>query len=124
MSQNSSSSSFIEDDNWYSQLFLNRISDETAVFTPTNGPGNNRHPNNNGRKVKRSSTFNSDDLAVQTPSPSDSGIAELEGISRLREKDAEIAFLRETLEQNEQVSFSYLSFIQKKMFSVHMYLNK
>ncbi|CAN7999891.1 unnamed protein product [Ixodes pacificus] len=34
------------------------------------------------------------------PSPSDSGIAELE--AQLREKDAEIAHLRQTLEQNEQ----------------------
>ncbi|CAN7939603.1 unnamed protein product [Ixodes hexagonus] len=39
--------------------------------------------------------------ALQTPpSPSDSGIAELE--AQLREKDAEIMHLRQTLEQNEQ----------------------
>ena len=121
LSQNSSSSYFLEDDNWYSQLFLNGTPSSTPVFP--SGPhhlhlhasstNNTRslHPvnnNNNARKVKRSSTFNSDDLAVQTPSPSDSGIAELEGI--LREKDAEITFLRETLEQNEQVGYLLLFF--------------
>lgn len=47
-----------------------------------------------------------DDLAnrqLQTPSPSDSGIAELEAV--LKEKDSEINYLRETIEQNEQVIF-------------------
>ncbi len=38
-----------------------------------------------------------------TPSPSDSGVAELEAL--LKEKDCEIALLRETLEQNEAVIF-------------------
>ncbi|CAL4069476.1 unnamed protein product, partial [Meganyctiphanes norvegica] len=38
-----------------------------------------------------------------TPSPSDSGVAELEAI--LKEKDSEINILRETMEQNEQVIF-------------------
>jgi hypothetical protein len=105
----------LEDDSWYSQLFLNRTPIATPVFSTHHlhqTSGNNRGLNSNNnstdsngihaRKVKRSSTFNSDDLAVQTPSPSDSGIAELEGI--LREKDDEIRLLRETLEQNEQVS--------------------
>ena len=86
----SQSSYFLEDDAWYSQLFLNRMQ-ATPVF-------NSPHQT---RKIKRSSTFNSDDLTVQTPSPSDSGIVELEAL--LREKDSEISFLRETLEQNEQV---------------------
>lgn len=36
----------------------------------------------------------------EAPSPSDSGVAELE--AQLREKDAEIAHLRQTLERNEQ----------------------
>ena len=40
--------------------------------------------------------------AACTPSPSDSGVAGLEAI--LRERDSEINFLRETMEQNEQVS--------------------
>ncbi|XP_047500043.1 leucine zipper putative tumor suppressor 2 homolog isoform X3 [Penaeus chinensis] len=39
----------------------------------------------------------------QTPSPSDSGVAELEAM--LKEKDSEINTLRETMEQNEQVIF-------------------
>ncbi|XP_065565621.1 leucine zipper putative tumor suppressor 2 homolog isoform X2 [Artemia franciscana] len=38
-----------------------------------------------------------------TPSPSDSGVGEWEAI--LREKDSEISFLRETMEQNEAVIF-------------------
>lgn len=38
-----------------------------------------------------------------TPSPSDSGVVELEVL--LKEKDCEIALLRETLEQNEAVIF-------------------
>lgn len=42
-------------------------------------------------------------LADGTPSPSDSGVAELEVL--LKEKDCEIALLRETLEQNEAVIF-------------------
>ena len=39
----------------------------------------------------------------QTPSPSDSAVGDLE--SMLREKDTEINYLRETMEQNEQVIF-------------------
>ncbi|KAG0723715.1 Leucine zipper putative tumor suppressor 3 [Chionoecetes opilio] len=39
----------------------------------------------------------------QTPSPSDSGVAELEAM--IKEKDSEINTLRETMEQNEQVIF-------------------
>lgn len=85
----SQSSYFVEDDAWYSQLFLNRMQ-TTPIFNP------------HARRVRRSSTFNSDDLTVQTPSPSDSGIVELEAL--VREKDSEISFLRETLEQNEQAS--------------------
>ncbi|KAF0313189.1 NEDD4-binding protein 3-A [Amphibalanus amphitrite] len=42
--------------------------------------------------------------AACTPSPSDSGVSGLEAI--LRERDSEINFLRETMEQNEQVIFS------------------
>ena len=39
----------------------------------------------------------------QTPSPSDSAASDLETV--LKEKDSEINFLRETMEQNEQVIF-------------------
>ena len=43
----------------------------------------------------------------QTPSPSDSAVGDLE--SMLREKDTEINYLRETMEQNEQVIFKVSS---------------
>ena len=39
----------------------------------------------------------------QTPSPSDSGVGEVE--TMLRDKDAEITHLRETMEHNETVIF-------------------
>ena len=39
----------------------------------------------------------------QTPSPSDSAVGDLE--TMLKEKDTEINYLRETMEQNEQVIF-------------------
>merc|ERR1719446_1486859 len=39
----------------------------------------------------------------QTPSPSDSAVGDLETV--LKEKDNEIIYLRETMEQNEQVIF-------------------
>ena len=39
----------------------------------------------------------------QTPSPSDSGVAELEAM--LKEKDSEISSLKETMDKNEQVIF-------------------
>ncbi|XP_023242235.1 leucine zipper putative tumor suppressor 2-like [Centruroides sculpturatus] len=55
-----------------------------------------------GQVTGGGSGFQLDDF-TQTPSPSDSGIAELEAM--LREKDSEISYLRETLEQNEQVIF-------------------
>lgn len=42
-------------------------------------------------------------VADGTPSPSDSGVVELESL--LKEKDCEISLLRETLEQNEAVIF-------------------
>ncbi|PSN38556.1 hypothetical protein C0J52_14818 [Blattella germanica] len=38
-----------------------------------------------------------------TPSPSDSGVAELE--AALRDRDSEVAYLRQTMEHNEQVIF-------------------
>lgn len=84
----SQNSFFLEDDNWYSQLVM-KLPDTPGYISRG--------------KVQRSSTFNSDDL-VHTPSPSDSGITELEAM--LREKDSEISYLRETLEQNEQVCSS------------------
>ena len=49
-----------------------------------------------------SSTTNQQDMN-QTPSPSDSAVGDLE--TMLKEKDTEINYLRETMEQNEQVIF-------------------
>lgn len=72
---------FLEDDNWYSEIATLKLPETPGLLS--NGQG---------------STY---DLAAQTPSPSDSGIIELEAM--LREKDSEISYLRETLEQNEQV---------------------
>ncbi|XP_076372053.1 leucine zipper putative tumor suppressor 2 homolog isoform X2 [Tachypleus tridentatus] len=48
------------------------------------------------------STLNLEEI-IESPSPSDSGVEELEAM--LRDKDSEINLLRETLEQNEQVIF-------------------
>ena len=42
----------------------------------------------------------------QTPSPSDSAVSDMETV--LKEKDSEINFLRETMEQNEQVIFKVI----------------
>lgn len=105
-----SSSFFMDDDNWYSELIMSKPIQPVVMKSSDKNKYNNDNINgkNNGNnyKVKRSSTFNSDDglmtLPSTTPSPSDSGITDqLEGM--LREKDSEIALLRETLEQNEQV---------------------
>lgn len=43
------------------------------------------------------------DLLDMAPSPSDSGISELE--AALRDRDSELAYLRQTMEHNEQVIF-------------------
>ncbi|GAB6025405.1 hypothetical protein CHUAL_011150 [Chamberlinius hualienensis] len=53
--------------------------------------------------LSHGSVLHLDDDFNQTPSPSDSGVAELEAM--LKEKDSEINYLRETMEQNEQVIF-------------------
>ena len=55
------------------------------------------------RDYSSSNNSNDDSLADRTPSPSASGVAELEAL--LKEKDCEIGLLRETLEQNEAVIF-------------------
>ena len=78
---------FLEDDNWYSEIAALKLRETPRVSSFRSGV--------NGQE---SLTY---DLAAQTPSPSDSGIAELEAM--LREKDSEISYLRETLEHNEQV---------------------
>lgn len=45
----------------------------------------------------------SESLLDLTPSPSDSGVSELE--AALRERDSELTYLRQTMEHNEQVIF-------------------
>ena len=71
---------------------------------PSNSTPNNRttltslyHNSNNGVPTGSTSEMN------QTPSPSDSAVGDLE--TMLKEKDTEINYLRETMEQNEQVIF-------------------
>ena len=54
----------------------------------------------------------------QTPSPSDSGVAELE--AQLKEKDSEINTLKETMEQNEQVIFKVIFLFD---FYIFIYLS-
>ncbi|KAH1012662.1 leucine zipper putative tumor suppressor 2 homolog [Dendroctonus ponderosae] len=49
------------------------------------------------------SASNIGSLLDLTPSPSDSGVSELE--AALRDRDSELAFLRQTMEHNEQVIF-------------------
>lgn len=110
-----SSSFFMDDDNWYSELIMNNL--KPIKIIPSNNQqtkyNNSKYGNN---QVKRSSTFNSDDgcdgnsggvpsTTSSTDSPgSDSGITDQLLETMLREKDSEIALLRETLEQNEQVT--------------------
>ena len=48
-------------------------------------------------------TFLENEESYQTPSPADSAVGDLEQV--LREKEGEIVYLRDTLEQNEQVIF-------------------
>lgn len=110
-----SSSFFMDDDNWYSELIMNNVKPIIKINPSNNhqikynGIHGNKYNNQVMIKVKRSSTFNSDEddgcdggvpsTTSSTDSPSDQLLE-----SMLREKDSEIALLRETLEQNEQVS--------------------
>jgi len=43
---------------------------------------------------------------IQTPSPADSSVSDLETV--LKEKETQINFLKETMEQNEQVIFKVI----------------
>ena len=63
-----------------------------------------------------SSTTNQQDMN-QTPSPSDSAVGDLE--TMLKEKDTEINYLRETMEQNEQVIFKVRT--EKKIKGIFTY---
>ncbi|XP_053667763.1 leucine zipper putative tumor suppressor 2 homolog [Anopheles marshallii] len=49
------------------------------------------------------SLYHQQDILDMAPSPSDSGISELE--AALRDRDSELAYLRQTMEHNEQVIF-------------------
>ena len=57
----------------------------------------------NGETSFKGSTSTIDQEYNSTPSPSDSAVGDLETV--LKEKDNEIIYLRETMEQNEQVIF-------------------
>lgn len=84
---------------------LERSDSRSAVYSTSDGclkftsemPASCRSSFNYSRGSEHLEEF------MQTPSPSDSGIAELEAM--LREKDSEISYLRETMEHNEQVIF-------------------
>ncbi|QQP51604.1 Uncharacterized protein FKW44_013022, partial [Caligus rogercresseyi] len=67
------------------------------------GEGDPHHPSG---KSKSQLLYSSDSSSCtigenQTPSPSDSAVGDLEHM--LKEKDTEINYLKETIEQNEQV---------------------
>lgn len=72
-------------------------------FDCCDGGGGRGRGGGSGGSHDYSNNSNDDSLADGTPSPSDSGVAELEAL--LKEKDCEIGLLRETLEQNEAVIF-------------------
>lgn len=55
------------------------------------------------KNAYRLSTSNIGSILDLTPSPSDSGVSELE--AALRDRDSELAYLRQTMEHNEQVIF-------------------
>ena len=71
--------------------------------------GNNLYIDDSGSLIHRGdtsfkgSTSTIDQEYNSTPSPSDSAVGDLETV--LKEKDNEIIYLRETMEQNEQVIF-------------------
>lgn len=57
----------------------------------------------NKNSYRLSSGAGGGSLLDLTPSPSDSGVSELE--AALRDRDSELAYLRQTMEHNEQVIF-------------------
>jgi hypothetical protein len=83
----------------------------------SNSNNNNKHPHlpqhhhhhggvvpvSGSSSAASSSGCSSSEMANQTPSPSDSAVGDME--TMLKEKDTEINYLRETMEQNEQVIF-------------------
>ncbi|CAG9857521.1 unnamed protein product [Phyllotreta striolata] len=68
-----------------------------------NNNNNNSSNSNNGMASASASASSLNSLLDLTPSPSDSGVSELE--AALRDRDSELAYLRQTMEHNEQVIF-------------------
>ena len=62
-------------------------------------------------------TTNQQDMN-QTPSPSDSAVGDLE--TMLKEKDTEINYLRETMEQNEQVIFKVRQWLKPRFLGLFL----
>lgn len=71
--------------------------------TTTINPNSSGSSNSSSRGSNHSSNCIMQTANDDTPSPSDSAVGDLE--SMLKEKDTEINYLRETMEQNEQVIF-------------------
>ena len=65
--------------------------------------GGGLHLLSRDRESFKGSSSTIDQEFTSTPSPSDSAVGDLENV--LKEKDSEIVYLRETMEQNEQVIF-------------------
>ncbi|XP_058839420.1 leucine zipper putative tumor suppressor 3-like isoform X1 [Topomyia yanbarensis] len=61
------------------------------------------YPNPSTGSQSSAGMYAAHDLLDMAPSPSDSGISELE--AALRDRDSELAYLRQTMEHNEQVIF-------------------
>lgn len=104
---------------------LNNGNGDNPILPPKQRANMFNIPAQRVNSVERSSTFNSDDLTMQsTPSPcSDNDTLHSMKLNQLeslvREKDAQISYLRETLEQNEQVRSSPPLFLS---LSVQMFL--
>ena len=73
--------------------------------------GGGLHLLSRDRESFKGSSSTIDQEFTSTPSPSDSAVGDLENV--LKEKDSEIVYLRETMEQNEQVIF--------KVFRIFVY---
>ena len=85
---------------------INNYQGSTAYSIQRSISGNNLYiedPNGLIDSSFKGSTSTIDQEFNSTPSPSDSAVGDLENV--LKEKDSEIIYLRETMEQNEQVIF-------------------
>ena len=68
------------------------------------------------RESFKGSSSTIDQEFTSTPSPSDSAVGDLENV--LKEKDSEIVYLRETMEQNEQVIFKVFTKDSSTVWSI------